>query len=278
MIDPIVDIEWLRAAGPTGVVIADARFYLDGRPARAAFEAGHLPGAVFIDLGADLADHDQPATEGRHPLPTPEHFAHAMQQRGISDTDVVVAYDDSGGGTAGRLVVMLRALGLEAALLDGGLAAWDGPLETGPGSERPVGRFSTRPWPADRFSDIDGTGAAALDDSAVVFDARAAERFRGDTEPVDPRAGHIPGARNAPWAAALDAAGRFRSPAELRHHFESLGATIDGDIICYCGSGVSACADVLALERAGFGSVRLFVGSWSAWSSDPERPVETSAG
>jgi thiosulfate/3-mercaptopyruvate sulfurtransferase len=274
VIEPIVDLEWVRRQAGD-VVLADVRWYLDGRSGRAAYEHGHLPGAVFVDLDTDLAAHDRPATEGRHPLPTPEEFAAALAGRGISDTDTVVAYDDSGGGTAGRLVVMLRSIGVAAALLDGGLPAGETPLESGSGPERHPGHFTPRPWPADRFVSADDAAAAALDPAGAVFDARAAERYAGEAEPVDPRAGHIPGARNAPWTAALDETGRFRDPADLRTHFGALGAGDASSIICYCGSGVSACADVLALERAGFGPARLFVGSWSAWSSDPDRPVET---
>lgn len=274
MIEPIVDPEWVRNH-PGPLVLADVRWYLDGRSGRAAYQAAHLPGAVFVDLDTDLSDHSRPPTEGRHPLPSADHFAAAMGARGITDRDTVVAYDDSGGGSAGRLVQMLRIVGVDAALLDGGLAAWAGPIESGPGEPRPNATFAVRPWPADRFATADDTAAAALGDDVVVLDARAAERYRGETEPVDPRAGHVPGAANAPWAANLGPDGRFRSAAELRAHYAGLGIGPDTEVVCYCGSGVSACADLLALERAGVGRTRLFVPSWSGWSSDAARPVET---
>lgn len=280
MIEPIVDQEWVLGR-PTAPVLADVRWYLDGRPGRPAYESGHLPGAVFVDLAEALADHDQPAAAGRHPLPTPEHFAAAMAALGIGADSTVVAYDDSGGGTAGRLVFMLRVLGVDAALLDGGLAAWSGPLETGPGPTSEPAGFPVRPWPADRFASADDVAAAGMAarsgsvDAALVVDARAADRYRGETEPVDARAGHVPGARNVPWATNLGPDGRFESAAAIRARFEAIGATPDRDVIVYCGSGVSACADLLALERAGLGPTRLHVASWSGWSSDPERPVAT---
>jgi thiosulfate/3-mercaptopyruvate sulfurtransferase len=269
----LVGAAWL-AAHPDAVR-ADVRWYLDGRSGRVAFEAGHLPGAVFVDLDTDLTEHG-PATAGRHPLASPARFAATMGALGIGDEDTVVAYDDSGGGTAGRLVWMLRTLGRRAALLDGGLGAWAGERETGPGTLRAAATFTAAPWPPDRLATADDVAAAATDRERIVLDARAPERYRGEIEPVDPRAGHVPGARNAPWAAVVDpATGRFRSPAELRRHFEAFGVRAGGDTVVYCGSGVSACADYVALEHAGLGSPLLFVASWSGWSSDPGRPVAT---
>lgn len=282
MIEPIVDTAWVKNR-PEQLVLADVRWYLDGRPARPAFEAGHIPGAVFIELDRALAAHDQPASAGRHPLPSPERFATAMEAAGIGATSVVVAYDDSGGGTAGRLVFMLRVLGVDAALLDGGLAAWDGPLATGPGSPPATASFPVVAWPTDRFASVDEVEAAGLaarsgDPTApLVLDARAAERHSGEIEPIDRRAGHIPGAKSAPWAANLGTDGRFGSAEELRARFAVLGAAGDREVVCYCGSGVSACADLLALERAGLTRTRLYVASWSGWSSDPDRAVATGA-
>ncbi len=273
MLPPVISPE--RAGALDGdVVFADVRWYLDGRSGREAFEAGHVPGAVHVDLDTDLADHDRPPTEGRHPFPRPEAFAAAMGRLGMGDDTVVVGYDDSGGGTAGRLVWMLRVLGRHASLLDGGLNAWPAPHETGPGRARAAARFSPGPWPADRF--VDAAGAAEAAARGVALDARAGDRFRGESEPVDRRAGHIPGAHNAPWTANLDPdTGRFRTAAELRARFDSLlGGTADNPV-CYCGSGVSACADLLALERAGRPGARLYVASWSGWSADPARPVAT---
>jgi thiosulfate/3-mercaptopyruvate sulfurtransferase len=268
--DVLVDADWLaRNAG--SVVLADVRWYLDGRPGRAAFEAGHIPAARFVDLDDDLSG-PGPATAGRHPLPEPDDFAGAMGRLGIADDAVVVAYDDSGGSTAGRLVWMLRTLGHEAALLDGGLAAWDGRLETGPGADPAPATFTAAPWPAASLIDADGVAATR----GVVLDARSTDRFRGETEPVDARAGHIPGARNAPWRDLLDpASGSFRTPEELRSRFTALGVHDGVDVTVYCGSGVSACADLLALEHAGYRNARLFPASWSGWSADPARPVST---
>jgi thiosulfate/3-mercaptopyruvate sulfurtransferase len=258
------------------VVLADVRWYLDGRSGRAAFEEGHVPGAVFVDLDHDLARDDLHATEGRHPLPTPQGFAAAMGRRGIGDGHLVVAYDDSGGMTAGRLVVMLRMLGRPATLLDGGLAAWPGPLERGGGTTRPPATFTPAPWPADRLADTDDVAHLAANPAAVVLDARSAERFRGEVVAVDPRAGHIPGARSAPWSDALDpATGRFRTPTELSDWFEELGVTSARAVVAHCGSGVSACVNLLAMEQAGLEPARLYVASWSGWSADPDRPAAT---
>jgi thiosulfate/3-mercaptopyruvate sulfurtransferase len=273
-VDVLVDTDWL-ADHRADVVVADVRWYLDGRSGPAAYEAGHIPGAVFVDLHHDLSAPGHP-TAGRHPLPSPDQFATAMAHLGIGDDDIVVAYDDSGGGTAGRLVWMLRVTGHRAALLDGGLRAWTGEHETGASPERPAAEFTPRPWPADALVDAEGVAAAAASGDAVVLDARSADRFRGETEPVDSRAGHIPGARSAPWAANLDpATGRFLAPEALRARFKALGVGADTPVVAYCGSGVSACANVVALERAGIRDRRLFVASWSGWSADPDRPVAT---
>jgi thiosulfate/3-mercaptopyruvate sulfurtransferase len=270
--DVLVDADWLARRAGT-VALADVRWYLDGRSGRAAYKAGHIPGARFVDLDDDLSGHGG-ATAGRHPLPAPEDFATAMGRLGIDDEAVVVAYDDSGGGTAGRLVWMLRTLGHEAALLDGGLAAWPGPLEAGSAPALTPARFTAAPWPPTALSDADGV---AMTDG-VLLDARSADRFRGEVEPVDARAGHIPGARNAPWRDLLDpASGCFRSPEELRMRFTALGIHDGVDVTVYCGSGVSACADLLALEHAGYRNARLFPASWSGWSADAARPVSTGA-
>jgi thiosulfate/3-mercaptopyruvate sulfurtransferase len=273
---PLVSSEWL-AAHRDEVVVADVRSYLDGRSGRAAFEAGHIPGAVFLDLDRDLSDVGDD-TAGRHPLPSPEAFAEAMGAAGVGDYDAVVAYDDSGGGTAGRLVWMLRVLGRDAALLDGGLRAWDGATEAGPSSERAKASFTPTPWPPDSLAGADEVAALATTGGAAVLDARAPERFRGETEPVDRRAGRIPGARNLPWTANLDRdTGRFLGRDELRARFAAVGVDEDTPVVAYCGSGVSACADLLALEAAGLPPGRLFVASWSGWSADPARPVATGS-
>jgi thiosulfate/3-mercaptopyruvate sulfurtransferase len=269
-VGPIVDAAWL-AAHRDEVVVADVRWYLDGRSGRAAYDAGHLPGAVFVDLDTALAD--PPATErGRHPLPSPERFAAELGRLGVGDDAAVVAYDDAGGSIAARLVWLLRILGARAAVLDGGLAAWTGALEREPVALTPAQRTPVA-WPAELIVDADTVAAGA----APVLDARAPERFRGEVEPVDPRAGHVPGARNLPWAGSLDPRGRFLDPAALRDRFAAAG--IDSEPretpIAYCGSGVTACHLLIALEAAGLGLGRLYAGSWSQWSADPERPAAT---
>jgi thiosulfate/3-mercaptopyruvate sulfurtransferase len=265
VIAPVVDRAWWEAHRDS-VVLADVRWYLDGRSGRAAYDAGHLPGAVFVDLDRWLAAPASPEV-GRHPLPQPEVFAEGMAQLGIGDHDPVLAYDDAGGTVAARLVWMLRATGHEAALLDGGLAAVDGPLErdTPP---RPPAVFTPRPWPADRLAGIDD----ATDPGNVVLDARAPERYRGEVEPVDPRPGHIPGARSAPTQHNLDDRGRFLPVDRLRERFAAAGVTDGADVVSYCGSGVTACHNLLALELAGLGSGRLYPGSWSQYSAT-DRPA-----
>ena len=265
---PLVDAAWL-SEHLEEVVVADVRWYLDGRSGRAAYEAGHVPGAVFVDLDTVLAARPGQGP-GRHPLPTPEAFAAAMGALGIGDDTRVVGYDDASGSVAARLWWMLRSSGREAAVLDGGIQAWTGPLEPGPGSSPASTTFTARPW-----SVLDADAVATF--GGVVLDARAPERYRGEVEPIDARAGHIPGARNAPWPANVDTAtGRLRSREELAEHYRSLGAGGDGDVAVYCGSGVTACFDILALEVAGISGAQLYEGSWSDWSSDPARPVETS--
>jgi len=260
---------------PDGAVVVDVRWYLDGRDGEAAFEHGHIPGARWIDLDHQLSAVDRPATEGRHPFPTPDAFADAMASLGVGDDTWVISYDDTGGSTAARLVVMLRMIGHRASLLDGGLTAWvaDGrPIETGSSTAPERATFTPVPWPAERFVTSDDAGAAAASGVAVL-DARAAERFTGDVALVDKRVGHIPGARNAPWAAVLADDERLLSRERLREHFAQVHAD-HGDVITYCGSGVSSCLNVVAMEHAGLRPPRLYVGSWSGWSADPDRPAE----
>jgi len=270
VLPPVVDAAWLAAHAGDDVVLADVRWYLDGRSGRAAHAAGHLPGAVFVDVDADLAG--TPGDGGRHPLPEPADFAAAMGRLGIGDGDTVVAYDDDGGVIAARLVWMLRATGHRAALLDGGITAWEGPLETAPVT-RPRVAFTPAPWPAERLASAED----ADDDATVVLDARARERYTGQEEPVDPRAGHIPGARSLPARGNVDAAGRLLPVEALRDRLAAAGADGSAPVVSYCGSGVTACHTLLVLEHAGLPPGRLYPGSWSAWSGDPSRPVATGA-
>ncbi len=195
---PFIDVAELdRLLAARAMVIVDSRWYLDGRSGADAHAAGHVPGAVFIDLDRSLAGAPS-AAAGRHPLPEPAVFARAMSEAGIGDDSSVVVYDDAGGVIAARLVWMLRALGLEAAVLDGGLDAWqrahpEEALQSGAVDPAPAS-FTERPWPAHLLATIDETQAAAADGTALVLDARTLDRYRGETEPVDARPGHIPGA------------------------------------------------------------------------------------
>ena len=255
------------AAGARPLRLLDVRWALDGSKGHPTYLTGHLPGAVYIDLDTELAAPARPEA-GRHPLPAPEDFAATLRRAGVTEDSVVVAYDDSNGAPAGRLVWMLRALGHPAAVLSGGLAAWDGELETDDVRPEP-GDVAARAWPADRVASADEVAAG----QALVVDARAPERYRGEVEPIDPRAGHVPGAVNLPFAGNLDEDGRFMGPEELRRRFEAAGVSPDRETIVYCGSGVTATHDLLALESAGFTRLRLFPGSWSQWSADESRPV-----
>jgi thiosulfate/3-mercaptopyruvate sulfurtransferase len=270
MLAPFVDAHWL-ATRLDEVVVCDVRWYLDGRSGRAAYDGGHLPGAIWVDLERDLSA--PPGDAGRHPFPTPEAFAEAMGRLGIGDADTVVGYDDDGGAIAARLVWMLRATGHEATLLDGGMGAWPGPLSTEPVTRAPAS-FTATPWPAERLADIDETAAT----SDVVIDARAAERFAGTPDEYDPRWGHIPGARSLPTREHLGADGALQDPDALRARFAAVGIEHGTDVVSYCGGGVTACHNLLVMEHAGLGLGRLFPGSWSQWSRDPARPVESGDG
>jgi thiosulfate/3-mercaptopyruvate sulfurtransferase len=288
---PLVDAAWL-AAHLDEVYVADVRWYLDGRSGRDAHAAGHIPGAVWVDVDADLAGPKTP-TSGRHPLPDPDALAVALARLGIGEDGPVVAYDDASGSIAARLWWMLDAIGQPAAVLDGGLPAWTGPLETADAAApagAPAGATTrtSRPWPTAAIVDADQVDRLRRDPAAVVIDARAPERYMGQVEPIDARPGHIPGARNHPWADNIGPDGRFRPPAELRHRFAHDGigtrpgggsgraaAALSVTVVASCGSGVTACHDLLALRVAGLGGGHLFPGSWSAWAADPERPAAT---
>jgi thiosulfate/3-mercaptopyruvate sulfurtransferase len=275
MIAPVVDRAWWdRHGADADVALADVRWYLDGRSGRAAYETGHIPGAVFVDLERWLSGEGGPSV-GRHPLPDPETFADGMARSGIGDDTIVVAYDDAGGVIAARLVWMLRATGHEAALLDGGLTAYRGPLERGPGPAdlHRAAFTAARPWPAGKLAGP----ADAADRGNVVIDARDRDRYRGAHDPVDPRPGHIPGASNLPCRENLAADGTFLPADELRHRFEEAGVVAGTAVISYCGSGVTACHNLLALELAGFAPGRLYPGSWSQYSHIADVDVATGS-
>jgi len=269
---PIVAPEWLRQhLGEPGLAVVDLRWYLDGRSGRAAYDSGHIPGAVFVDLD-DICGEEG---AGRHPLPTKERFQAAVRRAGIGNGDRVVAYDDAGGSVAGRLWWLLRSFGHgAAAVLDGGIQAWGAPLESHR-SEPPPGDFAAAE-PA--WADVVSYGQLRRGDvSGVLLDARAGSRYRGEQEPVDPKAGHIPGALSAPWQANLGPDGRYLPPERLRERFRGLGVDRGEDAILYCGSGVSTIQNLIALELAGLAGARVYAGSWSDWCSHPEAPVATAS-
>jgi thiosulfate/3-mercaptopyruvate sulfurtransferase len=244
------------------------RWYLDGSSGKDAYDAGHLPGAVFVDLDQWLSG---PASKeaGRNPLPEPEVFARGMRGAGINATDTVIAYDDAGGVIAARLVWMLRATGHRAAILGAGFAGCSGELETETPA-RPPGDFAARPWPEHLMADITQASSGAF----KVVDARNRDRFDGRRDPIDPRPGHIPGALSVPCRDHLDLSGKLLPAAQLRRNFERAGVTPGEEIISYCGSGVTACHNLLVLEELGAGQGRLFVGGWSQYGHANHLPVQ----
>src|SRR5262249_46446074 len=259
--------------------VVDCRFKLDDPDwGRREYEKGHIPGAVYAHLDDDLS-RAKTGTNGRHPLPDPETFARTLGRLGIDQGVQVIAYDQDCGMYASRLWWMLRWLGHDAAaVLDGGLAKWcaEGRPTAAGIDTRPPRTFhgSLR---AGMTVDADAVHGFLGDPSMRLVDARAPERFRGEIEPPDKIAGHIPGAANHLYQTNLDASGLFRSPEELRAAWDqSLAGTPPERVVCYCGSGVTACHNVLALEHAGIKGVKLYPGSWSEWCSDPTRPVEKS--
>ncbi|MBU3694259.1 MAG: sulfurtransferase [Rhodocyclaceae bacterium] len=246
---------------------------------RAAWATGHIPGAIHLDLDEALSG-PKTGRNGRHPLPDPLEVARVQGQAGIGDADHVVVYDDAGGAFAARLWWMLRWLGHDAvSVLDGGWQAWTAAgLAVSGEAPAAVAKLFTprvpRPWTVD--ADVVASGLA--DGSLLLVDARAPERYRGEVEPIDPVAGHIPGAHNRFMRLNLDESGRFKPAAALRAEFETLlGGRPAGELVCQCGSGVTACHNLLALEVAGLPGARLYPGSWSEWCSDPARPVATGA-
>ncbi|MDT3397732.1 sulfurtransferase [Streptomyces sp. B1866] len=268
---PVVGPLWARDHRGD-LILADVRWYPDGRDGQAAYRAGHLPGAVWVDLDTVLSGPPDDRA-GRHPLPHPAAFARALGDLGIGDDAVVVAYDDHGGAFAARLVWLLRRIGRQAALLDGGLAAWPGRLETGRVTLPPVARRPVA-WPPERIRFADAVARAAATGSAAVLDARAPYRHSGSTvPPADARPGHVPGAVHAPWTANLATDGTFAPPRRLRERYRSLGVTAGRDVIVYCGSGVTACHDLLALELIGVDTAALYPGTGSGWPAAQDRPA-----
>ena len=264
------------ASGATTRVL-DVRWSLAEPDGRAAHAAGHIPGAVYVDLERELSDHTV-ADRGRHPLPSAADLQSALRRWGVHDGDTVVVYDDWNAAGSARAWWVLRAAGLgDVRILDGGWSAWresSGPVETGAVTP-PTGSVPLPPRDlyAGAAPTLTEDAAAALATAGVLLDARAPERFRGEVEPVDPVAGHIPGARNLPSTWMLTADGRFKSAAQLRALFGEAGLDGTRPAGVYCGSGVTACVVLAAAEVAGV-PLALFPGSWSQWVSNPSNPVE----
>lgn len=275
---PLVSADDLLSSldSPNAPVLLDVRWRLGGPPGRQDYAEGHLPGAVYLDLDADLAA--APGAGGRHPLPAAEDLQRVLREAGVRAGRPVVAYDSDNGSIAARVWWLLRWAGHDAvAVLDGGYAAW---VAAG----HPVTTDEVTPEEGDidihpgAMPVVDADEAAALAREGVLLDARAPERYRGDIEPIDPRAGHVPGARNAPFTEHLRD-GRWKQAAELAERFEALGVRPGDPVGAYCGSGVTASSVVLALEAAGITTperpAALYAGSWSHWCVDPTRPVAT---
>lgn len=252
--------------------ILDVRWRLDRPDGRPEHRAGHIPGAVYVDLDTELSRHGA-LDEGRHPIPTTDALQAAARRWGLHDGDPVVVYDDASGLPAARAWWLLRQGGVDVRVLDGGWRVWQaagGAVETG---ER-------MPQPGDvTLTDVSTNGidieeAAAFPASGVLLDVRAPERYRGETEPMDPAAGHIPGAVNLPTTVHLREDGMLRSAEEIRTALAEAGIDQDAPIAAYCGSGVTAAHTALALAEAGI-DAKIFHGSWSAWSNTPGRPVAT---
>ena len=258
--------------------VFDCRYDLANPQAgREAYLRGHLPGAVHADLHHDLALPETP-TSGRHPLPPPDGFAARLRAWGVNEDSLVLAYDDANGMWAARFWWMTaKWLGhRHVAVLDGGFRRWQAlgfAVTSDIPGPRPAGDFEGRYDPSAAV-DADATADAAGSPDWRVLDARAPERYRGDVEPIDKVAGHIPGARNHPSASVVNADGTFRSTTELANAFSaSLDGVAPERTVAYCGSGVTACHVLLAMERAGLPGAKLYPGSWSEWSRDPARPV-----
>jgi thiosulfate/3-mercaptopyruvate sulfurtransferase len=269
LVSPAVLAEEL--AGDPAPALLDVRWRLGGPPGLDIYREGHLPGAVFVDLDRDLAAPPGPA--GRHPLPDPAAFQEAMRAAGVSQDRPVVVYDDRDATAAARAWWLLRYHGHEnVRVLDGGYRAWLAaglPVSSADPAVKP-GDFTARP---SRMPVLDAAGAESTARTGLLLDARAGERYRGERELVDPVAGHIPGAVSAPTADNVNPDGTFRSTAELAARFAALGAQANS-VGAYCGSGVTAAHEVLALALAGIPAA-LYVGSWSNWITDPARPVAT---
>ncbi|HEY3557705.1 MAG TPA: sulfurtransferase [Kribbella sp.] len=289
---PLITVEELRALG-TAPVLADVTWNLAGPPGKDAYDTAHLPGAYFVDLDTELAG---PPGPGRHPLPDATTVTATFRRLGITTPDTpVVVYDANNSMSAARAWWTFRYFGLtNVRVLDGGLAAWQSAggevtttepaprAQTGPTTNSAGGDGSTGGVGGGLIATpghlpvLDADGAAAVAAKGILLDARAPERFAGEVEPMDPVAGHIPGAVNAPTTANVDDTGRFLPAADLEARFSALGVTNDTEVAVYCGSGVTAAHEALALESAGLPAT-VYIGSWSEWITDPSRPVATGS-
>ncbi|GAA2152826.1 sulfurtransferase [Nocardioides koreensis] len=281
MTGPLISVDELRSAltrepGPSTPTVLDVRYRTGGPSGPGEYAAGHVPGAVYVDMDTALAS--PPGAGGRHPLPDVAVLEAAMRRAGVCDGRPVVVYDDWSGLAAGRAWWLLRYHGhADVRVLDGAWNAWvagGGPVETGSTTAVTPGDFTADP------GHLAVVEAEQVLDIEVLVDARAPERYRGETEPIDPVAGHIPGAVNVPTSRNLGADGRFLPAEELQALYGSVGATPEagdrGDVAAYCGSGVTAVHDILAMEVAGVRAA-LYPGSWSGWITDPRRPLATTS-
>ncbi len=262
-------------SGDDAPLVLDVRWSLavpDGRP---AYAAEHLPGAIYVDLNTDLAARPS-ASEGRHPLPTQGSFERAARSWGLADGEAVVVYDDASGMVAARAWWLLRHAGVsDVRILDGGIGAWraaNAPLESG--EIHPIATSIELSW--GHMTVVDADEAADVASEGVLIDARAGERYRGESEPVDPRAGHIPGAVSAPTQDNVTESGEFLAADALRSRFAALGVDGSSPVAVYCGSGVTAAHEIAALAEVGI-EAALYPGSWSQWANDAERAAAVGA-
>ncbi len=276
---PLVSGQWLNS-NRQWVDIADVRWSMDTGPKIQDFANGRIPGAVFVDLDADLSA--QPGPGGRHPLPSISDFLVALADKGLGSRPIV-CYDDVGGGIAARLWWMLDVLGFPSAVLDGGVGAWPAELEKGEAvySSRaadvwPQEVAEHQSWPTEALASADDVLASVATSAIPILDARPADRFAGRPNPIDQRPGHMPGAISRPWQTNLTDEFLFRAPEELLSQFDELGLEGDPSWIATCGSGVTACHNLLAARIAGIDDGKLYAGSWSEWTQDSDRPVATA--
>jgi thiosulfate/3-mercaptopyruvate sulfurtransferase len=280
MSNVLIDADALAGLPPQSVLVVDCRFALvDPGKGQRDFLQAHIPGAVYASLDHDLSDLSKQGL-GRHPLPDAGAFAQTLSRWGWRTGQRVVAYDDAGGAlAAARLWWMLGSAGIGASVLDGGWQAWAAaglPVEHGPARPSEATSLTLHFDPTRVIVDYAQLDRLRSEPSALVLDARAAPRFRGESEPIDRAAGHVPGAHNRPFVQNLAAGGSFKPADVLRAEFTAaLGGRQPGAVVHMCGSGVTACHNLLAMEAAGLSGSRLFAPSWSGWCSDPSRPVAT---